>query len=88
MAPGVLDTVKEQVPITPGKTTQSVGNHNPSLNRDQSKHYDAVVIGAGWAGLWTLYRLRQRGFNAVIIEAHEDVGGKYTHQLIYTRHQR
>jgi glycerol-3-phosphate dehydrogenase len=30
---------------------------------------DAVIIGGGIAGLWTLVRLRQQGYNAVLLEA-------------------
>lgn len=36
---------------------------------------DAVVIGAGFAGLYALYRLRALGMTAVVLEAAADVGG-------------
>lgn len=37
--------------------------------------FDAVVIGAGVAGMYQLYRLRQQGLNVVAIEAGSAVGG-------------
>ena len=36
---------------------------------------DAVVIGAGFSGLYMLYRLREAGFSTQVYEAAEDVGG-------------
>ena len=36
---------------------------------------DAVVVGAGFGGLYTLYRLRQLGFKVRAFEKGEDVGG-------------
>jgi cation diffusion facilitator CzcD-associated flavoprotein CzcO/acetyl esterase/lipase len=38
---------------------------------------DVVVVGAGFAGLYLLYRLRQLGFSAVGIDAAGDVGGTW-----------
>jgi cation diffusion facilitator CzcD-associated flavoprotein CzcO/acetyl esterase/lipase len=39
--------------------------------------YDVVVVGAGMAGLYLLYRLRQAGFSARCFEAADDVGGTW-----------
>ncbi|QQS10822.1 MAG: NAD(P)/FAD-dependent oxidoreductase [Rhodospirillales bacterium] len=39
--------------------------------------YDAVVIGAGFAGLYMLYRLRRAGFTARVYEAGDGVGGTW-----------
>jgi NADPH-dependent 2,4-dienoyl-CoA reductase/sulfur reductase-like enzyme len=39
--------------------------------------FDAVVIGAGVAGMYQLYRLRQQGLNVVAIEAGSAVGGTW-----------
>ena len=36
---------------------------------------DAVVVGAGFAGCYILYKLRQKGFKAKIIEAGSGLGG-------------
>ncbi len=38
---------------------------------------DAVVVGAGFAGLYMLHRLRQSGFSAQAFEAGGDVGGTW-----------
>src|SRR5262245_28834290 len=39
--------------------------------------FDAIVVGAGMAGLYQLYRLRQDGFSALVLEAADDVGGTW-----------
>src|SRR6187551_1631516 len=39
--------------------------------------FDAVVIGAGFAGLYMLYRLRQLGFSARVLEAGGGIGGTW-----------
>jgi cyclohexanone monooxygenase len=38
---------------------------------------DAVIVGAGFAGLYQLLRLRRMGMSAVVIEAGDDVGGTW-----------
>ena len=38
---------------------------------------DVAVVGAGFAGLYLLHRLRQAGFSAVALEAADDVGGTW-----------
>lgn len=38
---------------------------------------DVVVVGAGFAGLYALYKLREEGFDAVVLEAGSDVGGTW-----------
>jgi cation diffusion facilitator CzcD-associated flavoprotein CzcO len=39
------------------------------------KKYDAIVIGAGFSGLFLLHELRKAGFTAKIIEAGDGPGG-------------
>ena len=41
------------------------------------KSYDAVVVGAGFAGLYALYCLRKMGFTARAYETGDDVGGTW-----------
>jgi cation diffusion facilitator CzcD-associated flavoprotein CzcO/acetyl esterase/lipase len=38
---------------------------------------DVVVVGAGMAGLYMLYRLRRLGLSAVVLETADDVGGTW-----------
>ncbi len=38
---------------------------------------DVVVVGAGFAGLYMLHRLRQLGFSTRVLEAADDVGGTW-----------
>src|SRR3954468_7898089 len=39
--------------------------------------FDAVVVGAGFAGLYMLYRLRGLGFSVRVLEAGDGVGGTW-----------
>ncbi len=39
--------------------------------------FDAVIIGAGFGGMYMLHRLRQKGFNARVFEAGKGVGGTW-----------
>jgi cation diffusion facilitator CzcD-associated flavoprotein CzcO len=38
---------------------------------------DVVVVGAGFSGLYMLYRLRQLGFSSTLLESGDDVGGTW-----------
>ena len=40
-------------------------------------HYDAVVVGAGFGGMYMLHNLRKHGFSARVFEAGSDVGGTW-----------
>ncbi|KAL9620112.1 MAG: hypothetical protein Q9160_005318 [Pyrenula sp. 1 TL-2023] len=35
----------------------------------------ALVVGASWAGIWTLYQLAEKGLHVLMIEARSDIGG-------------
>mgnify|MGYP000434847302 CR=1 FL=1 len=39
--------------------------------------YDAIIVGAGFAGMYMLHRLREAGFTAQVLEAGEGVGGTW-----------
>jgi cyclohexanone monooxygenase len=41
------------------------------------ERFDAIVIGAGFSGLYALHRLRELGLRTVVIEAAENVGGTW-----------
>ena len=39
--------------------------------------YDAVIVGAGFAGMYMLHRLRGEGFSVTVLEAADGVGGTW-----------
>jgi cyclohexanone monooxygenase len=43
----------------------------------QDETFDAVIVGAGFAGLYMLHKLRGLGLRAVVLEAGEGVGGTW-----------
>lgn len=43
----------------------------------KAPEFDAVIVGAGMAGLYGLHRLRKDGFSVVVLEAADDVGGTW-----------
>jgi cyclohexanone monooxygenase len=45
--------------------------------RQAPEDYDAVVIGAGFAGLYMVHRLRESGFSVRDLEAGDGVGGTW-----------
>jgi cation diffusion facilitator CzcD-associated flavoprotein CzcO len=45
--------------------------------RAQDLDFDAIVVGAGFAGLYMLHRLRRHGLRVVVLEAGSDVGGTW-----------
>src|ERR1043166_553331 len=42
-----------------------------------ARDFDAVIVGAGFAGLYMLHRLRGMGFKARVLEAGSGVGGTW-----------
>ena len=46
-----------------------------SWRTDQSIELDALVVGGGFGGIYTVYKLRQLGLNAKIFEAGSALGG-------------
>jgi len=44
---------------------------------NQATRTDAVIVGAGFAGLYMLHRLRALGLSALVLEAGSDVGGTW-----------
>jgi cation diffusion facilitator CzcD-associated flavoprotein CzcO/acetyl esterase/lipase len=49
------------------------------VNEPSSVHeqVDAVVVGAGFSGLYMLYRLRQLGLSVKVLDSADDVGGTW-----------
>jgi cation diffusion facilitator CzcD-associated flavoprotein CzcO len=55
--------------------THLVGSEDAGVPRE----VDAVVIGAGFAGVYALYRLRRLGWSVQVFEAGSDIGGTWYH---------
>lgn len=47
------------------------------MHESEPSRLDALVVGAGIAGLYQLYRLREQGLNVRVVEAAPDVGGTW-----------
>lgn len=43
----------------------------------ENKNIDVLVVGAGFAGMYALYRLRNLGFSVLVVESAEGVGGTW-----------
>ncbi len=52
-------------------------NTRQSSAADTAGELDAVVVGAGFAGLYLLYRLRRAGYSVQAFEAGDSVGGTW-----------
>src|SRR5258706_2131614 len=50
---------------------------SPSVSGKASESYDVVVVGAGFAGMYMLHRLRGQGFTARVYEQGDGVGGTW-----------
>ena len=48
-----------------------------TTNSGATQQVDVAVVGAGFAGLYLLYKLRKAGFSAVVLEDAGDVGGTW-----------
>ena len=44
---------------------------------EQARAFDAVIVGAGFAGMYMLHRLRGMGFSVRVLEAGSGVGGTW-----------
>ena len=50
---------------------------NQHQQADDNATFDAIIVGAGFAGLYMLYRLRKQGLNVRVYEAGDNVGGTW-----------
>ena len=48
-----------------------------SVEHDAGKQFDVIVVGAGFAGMYLLHRLRGMGLTARVYEAGDSVGGTW-----------
>ena len=49
----------------------------PSGDLDQDEDFDAIIVGAGFGGLYALHRLREAGYRVRVYEAADGVGGTW-----------
>ena len=47
------------------------------MTESNTTDVDVVIVGAGFAGMYQLVRMRRAGFNAVVLETADDVGGTW-----------
>ena len=57
--------------------TEHLGHDAANRAEGSLPDVDAVVVGAGFAGLYALHRLRGLGLSARVFERGEDVGGTW-----------
>ncbi len=53
------------------------GHHENSGATISPQHFDAIIVGAGFSGLYQLYRLRGIGMTVRVLEAGDGVGGTW-----------
>jgi cation diffusion facilitator CzcD-associated flavoprotein CzcO len=56
--------------------TESIEN-SKQLSSSEAASYDAIIIGAGMAGMYQLYRLRELGLSVRVFETGGDIGGTW-----------
>jgi NAD(P)-binding Rossmann-like domain len=64
-------------PSQDGRSAMPDPRASESIGGRGVQHFDIAVVGAGFAGLYLLHRLRQAGFTAQGLEAADDVGGTW-----------
>ena len=47
------------------------------MAEDGLTRFDAVIVGAGFSGLYLIKRLRDAGFSVLVVEAASGVGGTW-----------
>ena len=47
------------------------------MTENSTTDVDVVIVGAGFAGMYELVRMRRAGFSAVVLETADDVGGTW-----------
>jgi heterodisulfide reductase subunit A-like polyferredoxin len=60
---------------TNGSTTAN--GAKPAMPANKDLDYDVLIIGAGLSGIYSLYRMRQMGLRAKVIEAGSGEGGTW-----------
>ena len=47
------------------------------VEQDHPSFFDVIIVGAGFAGIYMLYTLRESGFSAAILETGSGIGGTW-----------
>jgi cation diffusion facilitator CzcD-associated flavoprotein CzcO len=63
------------VPNGVNETSVTNGVHATASNSSNVEELDALVVGAGFAGVYLLHQLRKKNFKAKIVEAGSGLGG-------------
>ena len=70
-----MDSVRQVQGLNFAKTSK-VGDMSQSRDVEAGGlNYDAVIVGAGFAGLYQLHKLRSLGMSVTLIEAGSGLGG-------------
>ena len=57
--------------------TMVAARASEATSSNRTQQVDVAVVGAGFAGLYLLHRLRKAGFTTVGLEEADDVGGTW-----------
>ncbi len=66
-----------RLPVEDDAMIQETPNSRHSTNRSGAEHRDVIVIGAGVSGIYAIKRLTDLGFDAIVLEADDDLGGTW-----------
>src|SRR5216110_3300317 len=47
------------------------------MSENKRETFDAVIVGAGFAGLYALHRLTEMGLSAIVLEQGDGIGGTW-----------
>src|SRR5690606_24301734 len=69
-----------------GAVMTSVPIHNILANNVRKRGKTAVCIGAGFAGLAATYRLKQNGWDVIVLESRNRIGGRVFSHRFHQNH--
>ncbi|WP_276055161.1 flavin-containing monooxygenase [Mycobacterium paraseoulense] len=70
-------TTSPQCPVTGNRPRRSRWQDIPSVPVNSAELVDVVVVGAGFAGLYALHKLRSQGLSVRVLEAAPELGGTW-----------
>ena len=68
---------ENQATTNPSQATTAPGSGNGPAGNGQAAELDAIIVGAGFSGLYMLYSLRELGLSARVLEQGGGVGGTW-----------